>query len=356
MAGRFFKCALILSLLFALSLSCADSDNPVGPSPVLQNPGGSTPGLSTANRALQTDEEFNCTHLEEWFVRFSDPGSVEANVATLFYNYTGAPAGTKTLEIFWDYENEPTKTESIQLGFGDVQRDNDGRSNTMGLVQHVYRNITEPTQRVVRIHFIADGKTGNCATVRRIRLTPPTGVVVGVAAPICGTMTFANSIPINILDASPASPYPSGILVSGMGGTISNVTATVYNVTHGRSFDIDILLEGPSGANVFLMNFVGDQTITPAQTYTFDDTGPNMPNTGMPVTGTYRPTSYLFFGPLPPPAPSTPPPYGFSMGAALNGTDPNGTWNLWVSDFFLFPGQTGIISGGWSLTITTTCP
>jgi subtilisin-like proprotein convertase family protein len=359
MVGRFFKCALVLSLISALSSSCSDSDNPVGPSPVLLNRGDSTSDFSVANgSALQSNEEFNCTHLEEWFVRFSDPGSVEANIATLFYNYVGAPAGTKTLEIFWDYENESTKAEYIQLGLGDLQRDDDGLSNYMGLVQHVYRNITESTRRVVRAHFIADGKTGNCATVRRITVTPPTDdVVASAATPICGTITFTNPAPVNILSVSTASPYPSNIVVSGMGGTISNVTATVNNVDYPISFTFQILLVAPGLEDVLLMSFMGGAPVVD-ETWTFDDAAASfMPDFGSIGSGTWRPSRSSFIPPSPlnPPAPPPGPGYGFSFGAAgLIGTDPNGTWSLFVQEFF--GGGVGAINGGWSLTITTTCP
>ena len=39
-----------------------------------------------------------------------------------------------------------------------------------------------------------------------------------------------------------------------------------------------------------------------------------------------------------------------SLGNFKN-TDPNGTWNLFVVD--QYPGDSGVITGGWSLTITT---
>jgi hypothetical protein len=356
MVGRFFKCAPVLSLLFLL-FSCADSDNPVGPSPVVLNTGGSKAELSAAGGAtLEIEEEFNCTHLEEWFVRFSDPGSVEANVATLYYNYTGAPAGTKTLEIFWDYENEPTKAEYIQLGYGDVQRENDGRSNYIGIVQHIYSNINEPTHKVVRVHFIADGKTGNCASVRRITVKPGQGVPA--ATPLCGTLTFSSALPIVIPAAGfsgPANPYPSSIVVSGVTGTVTDVDVSVFNLTHGNSFDVDLLLDGPGGQNTILMNFAGGGPVS--VDLTFDDAAPLLiGNGGVVSSGTWSPFAYFLFAPLPGPAPNAPFPYGFSL-AAFNGTDPNGTWSLWANDAFAFGfGDTGIVNGGWSLTITTTCP
>ena len=61
------------------------------------------------------------------------------------------------------------------------------------------------------------------------------------------------------------------------------------------------------------------------------------------VSGTFRPS--LGYGlPLPAPAPSG----GASLGI-FRGTSANGTWSLFVAD--QFNGDSGGVSGGWSLTI-----
>jgi len=48
-----------------------------------------------------------------------------------------------------------------------------------------------------------------------------------------------------------------------------------------------------------------------------------------------------------------PPPYGATLGA-LNGGNPNGTWELFVQDVAIY--DDGIISNGWILTLTTASP
>ena len=60
-------------------------------------------------------------------------------------------------------------------------------------------------------------------------------------------ITFTNAAPITINDASPATPYPSNIAVSGLSGTVLNVTVKLNGVSHTFPDDIDILLVGPGG-------------------------------------------------------------------------------------------------------------
>ncbi|MFC9599770.1 hypothetical protein ACFTQL_18125 [Peribacillus butanolivorans] len=71
------------------------------------------------------------------------------------------------------------------------------------------------------------------------------------------------------------------------------------------------------------------------------------------VSGTYRPTNIGVSDVLPAPAPAPAPPYGSTL-SVFDGTNPNGTWSLFVFDDV---GQdSGTSAGGWFLTITTTCP
>jgi hypothetical protein len=82
-------------------------------------------------------------------------------------------------------------------------------------------------------------------------------------------------------------------------------------------------------------------------TLTFSDAAPNLLAEISPViTGVYQPTDYSPEDNLPVPAPLGP--YASSL-AAFNGSDPNGTWALYVVDDALV--DTGTIAGGWSLTL-----
>src|SRR5206468_5113967 len=65
-----------------------------------------------------------------------------------------------------------------------------------------------------------------------------------------GTKAFTNVAAITIPNQGAGTPYPSTIAVSGIGGTISNVTVTLRNLSHTYTRDIDVLLVGPTGQAV----------------------------------------------------------------------------------------------------------
>ncbi len=171
--------------------------------------------------------------------------------------------------------------------------------------------------------------------------------------------TFLNPTPIAIPgmgDVGVGNPYPSFITVSGLEGAITEVTVTLFGLSHTSILDVGALLVGPGGQSVVLMDFVGSGEVLNA-TYTFDDAAADhLSFVGVPPSGTYKPTAYdedgnivSQFHAFDPPAPSS----GYS-GAGLSiftGLDPNGVWALFVQDFF--EADTGVLAGGWSLTITT---
>lgn len=175
--------------------------------------------------------------------------------------------------------------------------------------------------------------------------------------PTCtpSTATFSNPASITIPDEGPSSPYPSTINVTGLTGTIAKVTATLHDLSHTHLNDLEILLVGPGGQNVILMDDVGDSGPGVVNaTYTFDDASPNsMDASTIPPSGTYKPSNNGSLENLPAPAPQQPPSYG-TLLSVFNGTNPNGTWSLFVNDDAAL--DSGSIADGWSLTITTTCP
>lgn len=163
------------------------------------------------------------------------------------------------------------------------------------------------------------------------------------------------SIAINDVGTSvaAASPYPSTIDVSGMTGVVTDVNVTLTGLSHTRPGDIDVLLMSPNGVSVLLMSDapVSSSSAISNLTFTFDDAAANgLPNSGPLVSGTYRPTDFnTGTDSFPSPAPSGP--YTGGTMATFNNFSPNGTWRLFIVDDL--EGESGSLSGGWSLDVTT---
>jgi hypothetical protein len=179
-----------------------------------------------------------------------------------------------------------------------------------------------------------------------------TGSASPTPQPSPSPATFVASQPIAIPEFGEADPYPASIEVSGLAGAIEDVDVTLVGLTHPFPDDVDVLLVGPFGQSVVLMADVGGSSPATAVTLTFDDAAPvDLRDRGALPPRAVRPSvgtelgggsGLGFEGGAP--APSVPP------GAALsifNGTDPNGTWSLFVFDDS--GGDEGAISGGWSL-------
>jgi subtilisin-like proprotein convertase family protein len=160
--------------------------------------------------------------------------------------------------------------------------------------------------------------------------------------------TFINPGAIQILDFSPASPYPSTIDVFCVPKPLTSVSVTVSNLSHSYAHDIDMLLLSPSGKAIMLMSDAGSYYAVSNATLTFSATATNVvPEAAPIVSGVYYPTNYGSASDnIPEPAPLGP--YALSL-AEFNGTDANGTWGLFVIDDAKL--DSGVIAGGWSLTL-----
>jgi subtilisin-like proprotein convertase family protein len=169
-----------------------------------------------------------------------------------------------------------------------------------------------------------------------------------------GTFTFSNTAPITIPSSGPASPYPSTINVSGLTGVVTKVTVTLNGFTHDYPDDVDVLLVGPGGQQCILMSDAGGGDDVSGVNLTFDDMAVvSLPDSPPPAisSGTYKPTNYGSPDNFPAPGPgSVTQPLNPPL-SVFNGTNPNGTWSLFVVDDF--GGDAGNINGGWSITIQT---
>jgi subtilisin-like proprotein convertase family protein len=185
---------------------------------------------------------------------------------------------------------------------------------------------------------------------------------------------FRDASSISVPDSGTIDPPPT-IPVSGLQGTVTGVTARLTGISHTFPDDLNILLEGPRGQTVMLASDVGSAVSSrqgdlggnkksyPANgiTLNFSDSAPRrLSDTDPLVSGFYKPTNIddpneggppeMLF-----PAPLTDDTTPFSTSlSSFNGTDPNGTWTLWITDDH--SGDSGKVYGGWGLDIATTGP
>ena len=177
--------------------------------------------------------------------------------------------------------------------------------------------------------------------------------LAGLAPISLRSATFTNPTAISLPVGALTSPYPALISVSGLVGEIVRVSVTLQDVTHVFPDDLDILLVGPAGQKVLLMSDAGGGIGITKVDLTFSDAGgSNLPDSSQISSGSYRPTDYPPSETLPTPAPAGP--YGTNL-TAFTGTNPNGTWQLYVNDDSASaPG--GSIGGGWILDLTAASP
>lgn len=193
------------------------------------------------------------------------------------------------------------------------------------------------------------------------------GLLVAMPAAVEGTTFTGGMIGFNdgASAPTPGSPYPGSIVVTGLGPQISSITLTLTNFTRSaRPDDLDILLVGPTGASFIVFSDVGGTgAATGPFTFVLSDAGATfLPDAGPFASGTFKPTNESTAqDSFPAPAPAGPygNPGGATVGAGsatfasvFGGTDPNGTWSLYiVDDTPNSGGETGSIIS-WSLNIT----
>lgn len=191
------------------------------------------------------------------------------------------------------------------------------------------------------------------------------GTVAAHGATFSGGMLTLNDA--TTTGPGPANPYPSTLNVSGLqtiATTGNNVTLTINNFSRpsGRTDDIDMLLVGPTGGSLIFWSDVGGNATSAVNvTITLSDAASAyLPDAVTLVNGTFKPTNEgtpqdNFLSPAP--TGSHGDPGGATRGAGadnfaseFNGTNPNGTWSLYVEDDVLSSDTVGSI-GSWTLSI-----
>lgn len=175
------------------------------------------------------------------------------------------------------------------------------------------------------------------------------------------TRTSSNSSAILIPAGAPqitegaAAPYPSEKSIAGFNrGRILDANLTLKNYSHTGADDVAVLLEGPTGRDAIVMSDVGSLFLLNNVTLVLDDEAPrSLPDNDQITGGAFKPTqgtSVTGQNPRPSvfPAPARFPPYGSTL-SVFDGTNPNGTWRLFVFDDTA--ADVGRFTGGWSITI-----
>jgi hypothetical protein len=159
--------------------------------------------------------------------------------------------------------------------------------------------------------------------------------------------------------AGAATPYPSNIFVSGFSGNIGAVTVQLNNISSSDIPQTDLLLVGPTGAQIIPFASVGDSSTIGGVNVTLDDAASNLiPGRSPLTTGTYKPTSITGSTSLIFPAPAplvNASNYAATDGAAtltstFQNTAPNGTWALYAMDNS--GNGAASIGGGWCVNIS----
>ena len=153
--------------------------------------------------------------------------------------------------------------------------------------------------------------------------------------------------------AGAATPYPATITVSGVpaGATVKSVK--INGLDHTYASDVDILLQSPTGVNVFLMSDVGGFDDFVNDNYSFEDGAATNMGTTHPSSGSYKPTNLVgTLGPEPDnfvaPGPGALSQANPTLSLFGSGNH-NGTWNLYVLDDF--SGDAGNWDS-WSIVFT----
>jgi uncharacterized repeat protein (TIGR01451 family) len=161
---------------------------------------------------------------------------------------------------------------------------------------------------------------------------------------------FTNSASVAVPTTGAATPYPLTIELSGVPGRLNGVEVGLRGLRHNVPDDLDALLVAPGGQAVLLMSDAGGfQPINNVNLVFSNAAAAFLPDSGQIVSGSFKPTDFEPGDLLPFPAPFGP--YTNSLTDLL-GTDPNGTWSLYMADDT--PGDDGTLTGGWHLTLVTT--
>ncbi|MFL5825498.1 MAG: hypothetical protein ACJ76V_03135 [Thermoleophilaceae bacterium] len=282
--------------------------------------GGQNAAYPASFQTFSAERLFGITGNEAASASFVVPGTTNTGVVTGFGAvFTDVDNTSDTRLVFYNEIGAPFRTEYIPPS-------NNGLS---------FVGVSFPDgQRVSHVDLIvgtsglgpSDSPPGSDAVavddlIYAQPTTPEPGIVVNDRA--------SNSGPVGL-----SSPYPSTREIAGLQGTITNVRVNFDWLAASYSNDLDVLVVGPQGQAVTLMSDIGPDSSFYGS-LSFDDSGVAMDPSAHLTPGLYHPTDGEETGgctgndDYPSPAPAGP--YGNAL-SAFNGTNPNGTWTLYLVD------------------------
>ena len=147
-----------------------------------------------------------------------------------------------------------------------------------------------------------------------------------------------------------AERYPATIHVFGQPTNLATVTVTLRSLSHARSADLAVLLVSPTGTNIMLMSKAGGTNGASNVTLIYSQQLQSLPPESSAIPSNQSsgnlPSNYEGVSNLPG-APSGQ--YSTNL-YELVGTDPNGTWKLYIYDYR--QGGLGQLQDTWQLNFT----
>jgi subtilisin-like proprotein convertase family protein len=185
-------------------------------------------------------------------------------------------------------------------------------------------------------------------------------VLAGIGQSAAGTaiapepraaLTYANGSVQEILDGAQVTPVSTIVVPTTVKGSIADLNVKLRSLDHQSPDDLAVMLVGPQGQALVLMGDAGNTNTIVNTFLTFDDEASGqLPNPGNIISGTYKPSDFL----INPGIFTSGAPYpNVNNLAGFKGTDPRGTWALYVLDDTL-NNANGRLASGWELVITTT--
>ena len=213
-------------------------------------------------------------------------------------------------------------------------------SNNARVVENYLRPSDPVPTFTINDVSATEGNVGTKTFAFTVSLANPSGTSTVSYATANGTATAATGSPVGTssgpislpagapgTSSGPAGPYPATLNLAGLTGTITSLSVRLNGLTHTFPSDLDMLLVAPGGQRSMFMSDVGGSAGVSNLTLTFQDGAPAPP--AALVAGTYAPTDLPPADTMAAPAPAGP--YTSAL-SAFNGTNPNGTWSLYIVD------------------------